>query len=109
MRKADQFKVPQDLILLDVRHPLVRLMLQTLHQETNHSGPATLLAILSEQFYITGVKRFLKSISRKCVKCQKAYARTQNQQMGMLPSVRTTPAPAFLSVGIDFAGPFSIK
>ncbi len=109
VRKADQFKVPQDLILLDVRHPLVRLMLQTLHQETNHSGPATLLAILSEQFYITGVKRFLKSISRKCVKCQKAYARTQNQQMGMLPSVRTTPAPAFLSVGIDFAGPFSFN
>jgi len=29
--------------------------------------------------------------------------------MGLLPAKRTAPAPPFLSVGIDFAGPFTIR
>ncbi len=29
--------------------------------------------------------------------------------MGLLPSRRTTPAPPFVNVGIDFAGPFTLR
>ncbi len=43
------------------------------------------------------------------MKCQRAYARTESQKMGMLPLERTTPAPPFYHTGVDYAGPFYIR
>ena len=96
-------------IILSVKSLIARLMVQTLHTNTNHSGPSTMLAILAENFYIAGVKRLCKAISRSCVACQRAYARTMNQQMGRLPPERLRLSPPFHHVGIDFAGPFLTK
>ena len=48
----------------------------------------------------------VKKISRECVLCQKAYAKTVQQQIGQLPAHRVTPSPPFQTVGIDLAGPF---
>ena len=41
-----------------------------------------------------------------CVLCQKAYAKTDQEQMGQLPAHRVNPSPPFQTVGIDMAGPF---
>ena len=68
-----------------------------------------MLSILAETYYIQGVKRLTKSVSRKCVTCQRVYARTAQQLMGQLPADRVTPAPPFATVGLDFAGPFLCK
>ncbi len=37
-----------------------------------HPGTSALMAILTETYYITGLKSFLKELSRKCVKCKRA-------------------------------------
>ena len=47
----------------------------------------------------------MRKISKSCVICQKAYARTSKQRMGELPEVTTRPAQAFSIIGVDFAGP----
>ncbi len=70
---------------------------------------ATLLCIIAETYYIPGLRNHLKLLSRQCSTCQKAYARPLNQQMGLLPSARTTPGPPFAITGIDFAGPLQIR
>ena len=67
------------------------------------------MSILGHTFYIPGLRTFLKKLSKQCAICRRANARPVSQQMGLLPSARTTPTPAFLSVGIDFAGPFQLK
>ena len=93
-------------IILSQKSPVVKLLVEQLHRDSHHAGPSTLLAILSETYHIPGVKRLVKKISRVCVLCQKAYAKTVQQQMGQLPAHRVTPSPPFQTVGIDLAGPF---
>ena len=51
----------------------------------------------------------MRKISKSCVVCQKAYARTSKQRMGELPEARTRPARPFSIVGVDFAGPVWLK
>ena len=64
---------------------------------------------LSKKYYIPQVKRLLKSISKKCIVCQKTYARTSTKMMAHLPANRTNHSSPFSSVGIDYAGPLSFK
>ncbi len=96
------------LLLLSLKSPLCKLYVRTLHVSLHHPGVSTLLAILAENHHIPGLKNYLKHISRSCPLCQRAYARPSNQKMGLLPSLRTTPAPPFDRTGVDFAGPFLI-
>ena len=65
-----------------------------------------MVTLLSEGYHVIGGKKLVKAVSRKCVTCQKAYARTSNQLMGQLPRDKLQPSPLFIVVGIDFAGPF---
>ena len=51
----------------------------------------------------------MRTICRRCVICRKAAAVTKKQMMGQLPSQRVTPSPPFSRVGIDYAGPLTIK
>ena len=57
------------------------------------------------------MKRLVKKLSPHCVKirCQRVYAKANNQLMGNLPADRATPAPPFNITGIDFVGPFLCK
>ena len=51
----------------------------------------------------------LKGLSKKCITCQKTYARVVQQRMGELPSSRVTPARPFSTIGVDFTGPVTYK
>ena len=94
---------------MSLKSTLTQNLLHTLHLRHLHPGVNTMLAIVGSSFHIPGVKNFIKGISRKCPKCQRAYERGSIQSMGLLPSVRTTPAPPFSHSGLDFAGPFLTK
>lgn len=96
-------------IILSAQSHLVTLMIRQTHQRLQHAGPSTVMATLAMTFHIPRIKAVLKKISRKCITCQKAYARTSRQLMGELPADRVRPSPPFTTVGIDFAGPFYHK
>ena len=93
-------------VILRYSSPLTLLIIRQLHETSNHSGPSTMMTLLSEGYHVVGGKKVAKAVSRKCVTCQKAYAHTSNQLMGQLPRDRLQPSPPFMVVGIDFAGPF---
>ncbi len=109
VRNGKNFPHTKSHLLLSLKSPLTKLLLRTLHHQYKHPGTSTLMAILAEDYYIPGVKAFLKLVSRQCVTCQRAYARTMHQRMGNLPASRTQFAPPFDRTGIDFAGPFIIR
>ncbi len=109
IRNTTQPTSTKQLIPLRAKAPLTMLFLKTCHSTHGHPGTEALLATLSEQYYIQGARNLLKKISRECVTCQKTYARPLQPAMGLLPSVRTTPAPPFTFVGLDFAGPFKSR
>ena len=74
-----------------------------------HAGPTALMAILSRIYYILGSRSLVREITGHCTKCRRAYARTSTQLMGELLQARSRPAPTFSQVGVDFAGPISLK
>ncbi len=96
-------------IPLSIQSNFTRLLLSSLHQRYLHPGTNTLLAIVKETYHIPGIRNYLKGLSRRCPKCQRAYQQGTTQPMGLLPLVRTTPSAPFLNTGVDFAGPFVTK
>ncbi len=84
---------------------ITKLIVRHVHYSKFHPGPATLLTLLSNEYYIIGARSLVKSISRNCVICQRAYAKVSHQCMGDLPQDRVNPASPFSKVGVDFAGP----
>ena len=96
-------------VVIHHKSPLARLLILHLHRKHMHAGPTALMAILSRNHYIIGSCRLVREITGHCTKCCRAYARTSTQLMGELPQARSSPAPTFSQVGVDFAGPISLK
>lgn len=96
-------------IILNTRSHTVQLLVEHSHRLMLHAGPSTVMATLSFTYHIPRIKPLLRKISKHCVICQKAYARTSQQLMGELPAVRSCPSRPFSVVGIDYAGPLFIK
>lgn len=96
--------------VLPYQHDFVQLLIQDAHAKTLHGGPQLCIAILRQQFWILKVRVAVRRyISSKCVSCIRHSKMTAQQLMGALPVVRTTLAPPFSSVGVDFAGPFKLR
>ena len=74
-----------------------------------HAGPSTLMAILAHSFHIIRLKRLLRKISRECVKCQRAYARTTKQLMGEFTRGQNSASETFLQCESGFAGPMKLN
>lgn len=96
-------------LIMSISSHVVVLLVRRTHQVLLHAGPSTVMATLAHTYHIPRIKALLRKISRSCVPCQKAYARTAKQLMGELPASRTQPARPFSIVGLDYAGPLLTK
>lgn len=101
----------------DRRHPVIlagkstlaHLMIEDIHISSHHSGPSTMISLLSLRAHITGSRSIIRKTSRRCVVCQRVYAVTLPQLMADLPACRVDPSHPFLKTGVDFAGPIPVK
>ncbi len=109
VRNPSSPKSPQLLTPLHAKSKLTRLWISTLHRTHLHAGVSALHSIVATHFYVPGLRNLLKKVNRSCMQCQRAYARPLSHQLGLLPSVRTTPSPPFQKTGVDFAGPLCIR
>ena len=69
-------------------------------------------ASLNRRFYIIGIHRCIRSITRGCIGCCRESAKPQLQKLGKLPVERIVPAhpgTVFATIGIDYAGPVKMK
>ena len=96
-------------ILLDSRHPAVRLYLEQLHETHCHQGVDYMRALVQQQFAIVKLRTALRSIVTKCVTCRKRRAETLNPIMSDLPRERLAfQERPFTNTGIDYFGPFYV-
>jgi hypothetical protein len=51
----------------------------------------------------------VKAIIYQCLPCYRFKAQASKQLMGELPSTRVQPARPFLTTGVDYAGPISLR
>lgn len=101
----------------NIKHPIIlphsshftKLVVLEAHHKTLHGGIQLMINYLRTAYWIIGVKNLVKQCIRKCVTCVRQTASIQTQFMGSLPSVRCTPARAFLHSGVDYAGPIQVR
>jgi len=102
---------------LDFKHPYIlprssslsALLIDQAHRKTFHGGTQLTLNTLRQRFWIVGGRAPARSRILGCVPCARQRGKLAQQQMGQLPSLRTTPARPFLNTGVDYAGPYTLK
>ncbi|XP_049886290.1 uncharacterized protein LOC126380734 [Pectinophora gossypiella] len=73
-----------------------------------HAGPQLLLAAVRETVWPVSGRHLARRTVNNCTRCRRLRGKTLVPKMGNLPAQRVNPDFPFLSVGLDFAGPFHI-
>lgn len=97
-----QFLLPKD-------HIFSKNLISYMHLKYLHAGCQLTLAQLRQSFWIPAAKSVIRKIIHHCVTCAKFNASLQQQLMADLPASRVQPNFPFASVGVDYAGPISMK
>lgn len=96
-------------IILPSNHNFTKCLVDREHKRTLHAGVQGTLSHVRQKYWPLNGKHIVKSCIRKCIACFKANPKITFPRMGDLPSPRITPSRPFLSVAVDYAGPFDLK
>ena len=97
-------------VLLPSNHQWVKILIQHVHEDINHSGTADTLATLREKYWILKGRQTVKKIIKLCVICNKLEGPPYPSSVPPdLPDFRTSEDPPFSNTGADFAGPLFVK
>ena len=94
-------------ILLSSNHPVVKLLIEDVHRRELHAGIEH--TVLRQRFWLIKGRSTVRQTLRNCLICRHYQTKPFGQQMAPLPEDRIKPAPPFIKVGLDFAGPFYVK
>ena len=97
-------------IILDCRHPLVRLLPESLQRENFHQGIDYLRATVQSRFHVLRLRTTLRSIQLSCVVSRKRRVKPSPPIMADLPNERLgVDSPPFSYTGVDYFGPFFVN
>ncbi|XP_054085783.1 uncharacterized protein LOC128921654 [Zeugodacus cucurbitae] len=96
-------------IILPKATPLVKLLLQQAREVTLHGGTQLMLHTLRRRFWILSARQAVKSFIHNCVICRRHRGEVLTQQMASLPGQRVSAARPFISFGVDYCGPFTLR
>ncbi|XP_045541882.1 uncharacterized protein LOC123723347 [Papilio machaon] len=96
-------------IILPYKHHVTDLLIRDAHKETLHGGNQATLCYIRNKYWILGIKRRIKTVLNKCVKCIRYKGVNTHQKMGQIPTARVTPSHPFSSSGVDYAGPIQVR
>lgn len=97
-------------IVLDPRHPITKLIIQSCDSKLCHSGPERVFAELRRKYWVLRGREAIKRLQRECVQCQKWRKKPEVPKMADLPPARLRLfKPAFYSTGVDCFGPYTIR
>ena len=94
-------------VIADSRDSLIRKYFIHLHVCLGHCGPSLLLCSTGNRLHVMGARQLSRNVCSQCIACRRVAPRPVPQQMGELPTERTTSSSAaFTNTG---TGPFTIK
>jgi hypothetical protein len=96
-------------VILHPNHHLTKLIVSAEHIRLHHAGPQLLIASLQQKYWIPRIRNVVKTVIYQCLPCYRFKAQASKQLMGELPSTRIQPARPFLTPGVDYAGPISLR
>ena len=96
-------------IVLDARHPFVKLFLEHTQVKHYHQGVEYLRSIVQEHYTVLKIRSSLRSIKAHCLRCREFQAVTMRPIMSDLPKERLAyQSPPFTNTGVDYFGPFNV-
>ena len=109
-RFLDHPELSRHLILLSHKSPLTSLIVQREHEVGLHCGIKQTLANLRLHYWVVQGKKTVRRIIRNCYSCNKMGGEPYSSPaFAPLPDFRCDRVLPFAHIGIDFAGPFSVK
>ena len=96
-------------ILLPHKHTFTKLLMASEHLRLFHCGPQQLLYSIREKYWPIGGRNLAREVVHKCVQCFRAKPKSNQYLMGNLPNVRFDQFLPFHNVGVDYAGPVTLK
>ena len=96
-------------MLLPVQAHLVETYIRHIHSNLCHASAQLVIAEIRQLLWIPNLKRAVQRVLRRCLACHRDQARGAHQIMGQLPLSRVQPSSVFLNVGVDYAGPLSLR
>ena len=109
VRKANLVEVCKHPVLVPHDHPIARMIVHDYHNIA-HLGCEWVVSLVREKYWITKIRKVVKSVSHACVPCRKKFACPEVQKMADLPAERLCPGkPPFTYTGLDCFGPFKVK
>jgi hypothetical protein len=94
---------------LPSNHHFTKLVVSAEHIRLQHAGPQLLTASLREKYWIPRIRNLVKSVIHQWLTCYNFNAQTTQQLMGELPPARVQPSRPFLTTGVDYDGPISLR
>ena len=97
-------------ILLTAKNPVVQFLLEKAHQDNLHEGTEYVRNMLQQEYWIIGLKKSLRKIKSRCIKCRHRNAKPIHPAMADLPRERLDEHVfPFTHTGVDYLGPFEVK
>ena len=97
-------------IVLDHSHEITRLIVIHYHRRLIHAGVEHVFNHMREKYWILHGRSEVKNCATKCPLCHRRRVQPLAQEIGDLPSTRLANASVpFQYVGLDYAGPFSVR
>ncbi|KAL0819308.1 hypothetical protein ABMA28_007441 [Loxostege sticticalis] len=100
---GSELKTP---ILLDGRHPVVRLLVHHYHRQAGHANNQTVLNEIRQKYWLLHLRDTVRSVASKCLFCRIRKAKPLNPRTGDLPIQRLAHhRRPFTFTGVDYFGP----
>lgn len=109
IKSANLTKNEQNPIILTKTGNLAALLIQHAHKATGHGGNQLVQQYLRNKYWIIGARKMTQKLVRQCPVCFRYRMATSKQLMAALPTSRTTPGKPFLRIGVDYAGPMTVR
>ena len=85
------------------------VLIRKAHRTLLHAGPHAILYELRRQYWILHGPRSVQGVIRQCTTCRRSMSKAEVPRMVDLPTELITPSRPFTRIGLDFAGPLTIK
>ncbi|XP_047992014.1 uncharacterized protein LOC125230827 isoform X2 [Leguminivora glycinivorella] len=97
-------------IILDGRHPVVRLLIRHYHVQAAHAFNELVINELKQRFWILRCRSEVRMVARRCAYCIKRKARPHIPPTGDIPEVRLEHHKRpFTNTGLDYFGPVEVS
>lgn len=97
-------------ILLDGRHPVVRLLVQFYHRQAGHANHDSVINEIRQRFWLLRLRDTVRTVANQCLFCKIRKSKPMNPVTGDLPRQRLSHHQRpFTFTGVDYFGPIVVS